>query len=102
MRSHIGVVSQEPVLFEGSISENIRLGKVDATNDEIIEASQLANAHNFVEELPQVYLVISLNFQEILSCSLENQFDSSICKVLFLNGRYRILKREISDLCLLS
>lgn len=56
LRSHIGVVSQEPVLFEGSISENIKLGNVDATEEEIIEAAKVANAHHFVQELPEVFL----------------------------------------------
>lgn len=55
LRSHIGVVSQEPVLFEGSISENISLGNTDATKEDIIQAAKLANAHNFVAELPQGY-----------------------------------------------
>lgn len=54
LRSHIGVVSQEPVLFEGSISENIKMGKIDATDEEVEEAAQIANAHSFVLELPDV------------------------------------------------
>ena len=56
------MVSQEPILFEGSISENIKLGKIEATEEEIIQAAKVANAHNFVQELPQVvhnYLIFS-------------------------------------------
>ncbi|XP_065051927.1 ATP-dependent translocase ABCB1-like isoform X2 [Rhopilema esculentum] len=55
LRSQIGVVSQEPVLFEGTITENIRLGKRDATDDEIKEAAVDANAHRFISELPKGY-----------------------------------------------
>lgn len=54
LRSHIGLVSQEPTLFSGTIEENIRLGKLDATNDEIIAAAKMANAHDFIMELVDV------------------------------------------------
>lgn len=54
LRSHIGVVSQEPVLFSGSIEKNIRFGKPGATDDEIIAAAKMANAHDFIMQLPQV------------------------------------------------
>jgi ABC-type multidrug transport system fused ATPase/permease subunit len=54
LRSHIGLVSQEPTLFSGTIEENIRLGKLKATNDEIIAVAKMANAHDFIMELPEV------------------------------------------------
>ncbi len=56
LRSHIGLVSQEPTLFSGTIKENIRLGKLEATNDEIIAAAKMANAHDFIMELPDVFI----------------------------------------------
>ncbi len=56
LRQHIGVVSQEPVLFEGTIAENIRMGKDDATDAEIEAAARNANAHNFISDLPKVFL----------------------------------------------
>ncbi|CAF1068198.1 unnamed protein product [Adineta steineri] len=59
LRSHIGIVSQEPVLFDGSIEENIRLGKLDATDQEVIAAAKLANAHNFIMDFPENYKTIS-------------------------------------------
>ncbi|CAF0982646.1 unnamed protein product [Adineta steineri] len=59
LRSHIGIVSQEPILFDGSIEENIRLGKLDATDDEVIAAAKLANAHNFIMDFPENYKTIS-------------------------------------------
>ena len=55
LRKHIGIVSQEPSLFNTTIAENIRYGKKDATMDEIIEAAKNANAHNFISELPDGY-----------------------------------------------
>ena len=55
LRSHIGVVSQEPVLFDATVTENIRFGKLDATHEEIVQAAKSANAHNFISDLPNGY-----------------------------------------------
>jgi len=55
LRSNIGVVSQEPVLFTGSIEENIRFGKHDATDAEVQNAAKMANAHEFIMALPENY-----------------------------------------------
>ena len=52
LRSNIGVVSQEPVLFDTTIAENIRYGREDATIDDIHAAAKAANAFNFISELP--------------------------------------------------
>ncbi len=61
LREHIGIVSQEPVLFTGSIEENIRFGKADATDSEVQAAAIMANAHDFIMELPEVYISLSLS-----------------------------------------
>ncbi|KAF9669198.1 hypothetical protein SADUNF_Sadunf14G0082900 [Salix dunnii] len=53
IRKKIGLVSQEPVLFTSSIRNNIAYGKDGATNEEIIEAAELANAAKFIDKLPQ-------------------------------------------------
>ncbi|UJR08519.1 hypothetical protein I4U23_012782 [Adineta vaga] len=55
LRSNIGIVSQEPVLFFGTIEDNIRFGKPDATDEEVIAAAKMANAHEFIMKLPQDY-----------------------------------------------
>ena len=55
LRSCIGVVSQEPVLFDSTIEDNIRYGKPGATLDEIMDAAQSANAHDFIMTLPNGY-----------------------------------------------
>ena len=54
-RSQIALVSQEPVLFAMSIRENIRLGRMDATDAEIEEAAKSANAHSFITNLNMGY-----------------------------------------------
>ena len=55
LRSNIGVVAQDVYLFSGSIKENIAYGKLDATDEEIIEAAKLAGAHDFIMGLPDGY-----------------------------------------------
>lgn len=54
LRDQIGVVSQEPILFGVSIADNIRYGREDITNDELVEAAIQANAYDFIKELPNV------------------------------------------------
>ncbi|XP_010015577.1 PREDICTED: bile salt export pump isoform X3 [Nestor notabilis] len=55
LRSQIGIVEQEPVLFATTIAENIRYGKDDATMEDIIKAAKQANAYNFIMDLPQQF-----------------------------------------------
>ncbi|KAF0299443.1 ATP-binding cassette sub-family B member 8, mitochondrial [Amphibalanus amphitrite] len=51
----IGYINQEPVLFATSIRENIRYGREDATDEEVMQAARLANAHHFISDLPDGY-----------------------------------------------
>ncbi len=51
----IGLVSQEPLLFDTSILENIRYGRPDASMEEVMEAAKVANAHDFITGLPHGY-----------------------------------------------
>ncbi len=55
LRRHIGLVLQDTFVVEGTVRDNIALGKPDATDEEIVAAAQLANAHEFIERLPQGY-----------------------------------------------
>ncbi len=55
VRSSIALVSQEPILFDMSIRDNILYGKPDSTNNEVIEAAKAAAAHDFINELPDKY-----------------------------------------------
>ncbi|MET0393519.1 MAG: ABC transporter ATP-binding protein [Chitinophagaceae bacterium] len=55
LRSQMSIVTQEPILFNDSIANNIRLGKEDATEEEITEAAKVANAHQFIAQKEQGY-----------------------------------------------
>lgn len=55
LRSTMSIVLQDVHLFEGTISDNIRYGRLDATDEEVKEAAKLANAHYFIKTLPQGY-----------------------------------------------
>lgn len=55
LREHISIVPQEVHLFGTSISENIRYGKLDARDEEIIQAAKDANAHEFISQIPEGY-----------------------------------------------
>jgi HlyB family type I secretion system ABC transporter len=55
LRQQIGIVPQDTLLFEGSVQENIALNYPDATTDQIIQAATIANAHDFIMELPNGY-----------------------------------------------
>ena len=55
LRRSLGVVLQETNLFTGTVMENIRYGRLDATDEECIQAAKLANAHDFIRRLPKGY-----------------------------------------------
>lgn len=55
LRSQMGLVNQEPVLFATSIKENILFGKEGASMDDVISAAKAANAHDFITKLPEGY-----------------------------------------------
>jgi ATP-binding cassette subfamily B protein len=55
LRRQIGIVPQEPLLFSGTVAENIALGDPEASSDAIVEAARLACAHDFIMEMPAGY-----------------------------------------------
>lgn len=55
LRKNFGMVLQDTWLFSGTIMENLRYGKLDATDDEVIEASKMAYVHHFIKTLPEGY-----------------------------------------------
>jgi ABC-type multidrug transport system fused ATPase/permease subunit len=55
LRQQIGVVLQDTFLFSGTVMENIRYGRLEASEDEVIQAARLANAHQFIQRLPEGY-----------------------------------------------
>ncbi len=65
LRSQIGVVSQEPILFNTTIAENIRYGREDVTQKEIEEACRQSNAHYFISKLPNVSAALQVSIDRI-------------------------------------
>lgn len=55
LRRQLGIVLQDTFLFSGTVMENLRYGRLNATEEEVIEAAKLANAHAFIHRLPQGY-----------------------------------------------
>ena len=55
LRNSLGIVLQDTVLFSGTVRDNIKYGKLDATDEEIIKAAKLADAHSFIKRLPNGY-----------------------------------------------
>lgn len=55
LREQIGIVPQETMLFSGSVMDNIRYGRLDASDEEVVEAAKAANAHNFITQLTDGY-----------------------------------------------
>jgi ABC-type multidrug transport system fused ATPase/permease subunit len=55
LRRQMGLVSQDPFLFAGTIADNIRFGRQDAADSAVVEAARLANAHEFIAALPDGY-----------------------------------------------
>ncbi len=55
LRRSLGIVLQDTHLFTGTVADNIRFGKLNATDEEVIAAAKLANAHSFIKRLPEGY-----------------------------------------------
>lgn len=67
LRNQIGVVSQEPTLFSGTIADNIQYGRADVTQEEMEEAARIANAHYFISKLPEVGNLWLVKNTEVIS-----------------------------------
>ncbi|XWS28155.1 hypothetical protein CRYUN_Cryun25bG0041400 [Craigia yunnanensis] len=100
LRSQIGLVSQETILFRTSIKENIQFGKEEATMEEIIGAAKAADAHNFISQLPDGYntLVGTLGIQ----MSEGQKQRISIARALLRDPRILLLDEATSALDLHS
>jgi len=58
LRSQMGIVPQNSFLFSGTVADNIRYGRLDATDEEVERAARMANAHDFIMRLPQGYSTV--------------------------------------------
>ena len=96
LRNQIGVVSQEPVLFNVSIAENISYGKEDATMEEIKMAATAANAYDFVYELPDGYDTLVGEGGAQLSGGQKQRI--SIARALVRNPKILLLDEATSSL----
>ena len=95
MRQQMGLVSQDPFIFSGTIAENIRFGKPDATMDEIIKAGELANVHAFADKLPAGYETEILEDGANLSVGQRQLI--SIARAILANPRILIMDEATSS-----
>ena len=96
LRRHIGIVTQEPFLFNGTVRENIMYGRLDASEQEMIAAAQAANAHEFISRLSEGY--DSRVGERGVKFSVGEKQRVSIARVLLKDPRILILDEATASI----
>lgn len=95
LRSHVGIVLQDSILFSGTIRDNIAFGKPDATDEEVIHAAKQANIHDFIENLPEKYDTRITEENNIFSTGQKQLI--SIARTIITNPSLLILDEATSN-----
>lgn len=95
IRKSFGMVLQDTWLYSGTIMENLRYGKLDATDEEVIEAAKVANVHHFIKTLPDGYnMVID---EEMNNISQGQKQLLTIARAILANSKILILDEATSN-----
>lgn len=95
LREAFGMVLQDTWLFNGTIMENIRYGRLDATDEEVIEAAKAAKVHHFIQTLPGGYQMV-LN-EEVTNISQGQKQLLTIARAILANNKILILDEATSS-----
>lgn len=95
LRNHVGIVLQESVLFSGTIADNIKFGKPNATDREMINAAKQANIHEFINKLPDKYNTIVDDNNSVFSVGQKQLM--SIARTILTNPDFLILDEATSN-----
>lgn len=95
LRSHVGLVLQESVLFTGTIRDNIAFGKPDATDEEVIHAAKTTHIHDFIMSLPDGYATEVNDDENVFSVGQKQQI--SIARTIITDPQVLILDEATSN-----